>query len=104
MQVRIDRLGHRGDGIAPGPIFVPRTLPGELVEGEAEDDRIARPTVIERSPERVEPDCPNYDACGGCDLMHASDPFVGRWKVDVVRQALQARDLPAPIVGIATLA
>ncbi|SFH05303.1 23S rRNA m(5)U-1939 methyltransferase [Palleronia marisminoris] len=102
MQLRIERLGHRGDGIAPGPIFAPRTLPGELVEGEVTGDRMAAPTVIEPSRDRVKPECPNYDACGGCDLMHADDAFVGRWKVGIVRQALEARGLPAPIVGVAT--
>ncbi|WP_375260326.1 class I SAM-dependent RNA methyltransferase [Palleronia sp.] len=102
MQIRIERLGHRGDGIAAGPIFAPRTLPGELVEGEVTGDRVTSPTVIEPSPDRVTPICPNYDACGGCDLMHADEAFVARWKVGVVRQALEARGLPAPILGIAT--
>ena len=34
----IDRLAHRGDGVADtpsGPLFVPYTLPGETVEVEA---------------------------------------------------------------------
>ena len=34
----IDRLAHRGDGVAEtpsGPVFVPYTLPGETVEVEA---------------------------------------------------------------------
>jgi len=29
--VTIDRLGHLGHGIAPGPLYVPGTLPGEVV-------------------------------------------------------------------------
>ena len=33
----IERLAHRGDGVADtpaGPVFVPYTLPGEVVEAE----------------------------------------------------------------------
>ena len=33
----IERLGHKGDGIAPGPVFAARTLPGEEVSGEWQD-------------------------------------------------------------------
>ena len=32
-QFTIQRLGHHGDGIAEGPVFAPRTLPGEIVSG-----------------------------------------------------------------------
>ena len=28
--------------------------------------------VLERSSARVEPDCPHYPACGGCDFRHIS--------------------------------
>ncbi len=33
----VERLGHLGDGIAPGPVFVPGALPGEgdrIAEGQ----------------------------------------------------------------------
>ncbi len=102
MRLTIDRLGHLGDGIADGPIFVAGALPGEEVEGEPVAGRIAEPTILQPAPERAVPDCPHYDACGGCVLMHAADPFVGRWKMDVVRHALGAQGLEAPIRGIAT--
>lgn len=102
MRLTIDRLGHLGDGVADGPVFVAGALPGEEVEGEPRAGRIEAPEILTASPDRVVPDCPHYDACGGCAVMHASDPFVGRWKTDVVRHALAARGLEAPIRGIAT--
>lgn len=102
MRLTVDRLGHLGDGVAEGPVFVAGGLPGEEVEGEPVAGRIEEPEILSPSPERVVPECPHYGACGGCVVMHAADPFVGRWKMDVVRHALAARGLAAPIRGIAT--
>jgi 23S rRNA (uracil1939-C5)-methyltransferase len=97
MSIRIDRLGHRGDGIAAGPVFVPLTLPGEVVEGEVQDGRVAAPRVLTPSPDRVRPPCRHFRSCGGCALQHASDGFVAEWKVQVVREALAAQGLEAPV-------
>lgn len=100
--VTIDRLGHRGDGIAPGPLYVPLTLPGETVAGEMAGDRIEAPRIVTPSPDRVRPPCPHFAACGGCALMHASDAFVARWKAGVIATALAAHGIEAPIRPTAT--
>ena len=97
MTVTIERLGHQGDGIADGPVFVPRTLPGEVIDGDVAEARIVSPRIVGPSPNRVSPPCAHYKGCGGCALQHASDAFVAEWKVDVVRRALEARSLSAPI-------
>ena len=102
MSITIERLGHLGDGIAQGPIFVPRTLPGEVIEGEVKDARVAAPKIVTPSDDRVKPRCPIYKSCGACALQHASDSFVEGWKADVVRTALAAHDLPAPIRKVVT--
>lgn len=97
MQFTIERLGHLGDGIAEGPVFVPRVLPGEVVEGQLVGGRLTAPRIVTPSPERVSPPCRHYKGCGGCALQHASEGFVAGWKLDVVRSALGGRGLPAPI-------
>ncbi len=102
MRVTVERLGHLGDGIAPGPVFVPMALPGEVVEGAIEGGRMADPKIVTPSPVRVKPECPHYRACGGCALMHASDSFVADWKADVVRTALAAQGLEAPFRPVIT--
>ena len=28
--------------------------------------------ILSRSPDRIEPDCPHYPSCGGCDFRHVS--------------------------------
>jgi 23S rRNA (uracil1939-C5)-methyltransferase len=93
----IGRLGHHGDGVADGPVYVPLTLPGEAVEGAVEGSRMAAPRIVTPSPDRVRAPCPHYTSCGGCGLMHASDAFVADWKAGVIRQALSAQGLDGPI-------
>ncbi len=96
MILTIDRLGHLGDAIGTGPegaVFVPQMLPGEVVEGDVQGDRMVTPRIITPSPNRVKPPCPHARTCGGCMLQHASDPFVADWKTEVVRSALQGQGL-----------
>ncbi|MBC57053.1 MAG: RNA methyltransferase [Confluentimicrobium sp.] len=102
MTLTIRRLGHLGDGIADGPVFVPLSLPGEVVEGEIADGRMAQPRIITPSSDRVRPPCPHFKSCGGCALQHASDAFVAEWKQGVVRTALAAQGLEGTFRPIIT--
>ena len=75
LEVRIERLGAQGDGVAQGPdgpLFVPFTLPGELVKVAAEpgEPRAEPLAIIEPSPERIAPVCQYFGTCGGCALQH----------------------------------
>jgi len=69
-------VGRLRDGRAA---FVPFSIPGEVVEVEVERDcgryveaRAVR--IVEPSPARVEPDCPTYGLCGGCQARHMAYP------------------------------
>ena len=102
MILTIHRLGHLGEGIAPGPIYVATTLPGEVIEGEPVKDRIAGAKIVTPSVDRVKAPCPHFKSCGGCSLQHASDAFVAGWKADVVRKAVSAQGLFAEIIAVHT--
>ncbi|MFZ1347296.1 MAG: class I SAM-dependent RNA methyltransferase, partial [Tabrizicola sp.] len=106
MIVTIDRLGHLGHGIAAnpgsGPIYVPGTLPGEVVEGTPDGDRLLDPKIITPSVSRVKPPCRHARACGGCQLQHASDAFVAGWKQEVVQNALAGQGLTADFLPLVT--
>ena len=97
MPYKIERLGLHGDGIAEGPVYATRTLPGEVIEGELNGDRLNNVRIVTPSTDRVAPPCRHFKGCGGCALQHASDEFVAGWKQDVVRSALAAHGLDAPI-------
>ena len=88
MTLKIERLGLKGDGIADGPIFVPRVLPGEVVTGEVTGDRLDAPKIVTPSDQRIKAPCPHYNRCGGCTLQHARDEFVSAWKQGIVEKAL----------------
>ncbi|MFK7751974.1 MAG: class I SAM-dependent RNA methyltransferase [Sedimentitalea sp.] len=92
-EITIERLGHQGDGVAEGPIFAPRTLPGERVSGILNGTRLSDVRVVTPSDDRVRPPCRHAKACGGCQLQHASTRFVASWKEDIVRTALAAQGL-----------
>lgn len=102
MKLNVGRLGHHGDGIAEGPVYVPMTLPGEVVEAEVTGDRATDVSIVTPSPDRVRPVCRHYKACGGCAVQHASDPFVAAWKAGQVRAALAAQGIDLPDMPVQT--
>ncbi len=102
----IDRLGHRGDGVADGPdgpIYVPGTLPGETVEVEdwpGHPDRRQLLNVEMPSAERIAPICPHFGACGGCALQHWQTAAYRTWKRDLVVGALHQAGIAAPVADL----
>lgn len=71
-------LGHSGEGVGNYQgytIFVDGALPGEsveiiLTECRKTYGRADLIQVVKASPHRVEPVCPLFGTCGGCQLMH----------------------------------
>ena len=67
-----ETLGRLPDGRA---VFVPFVLPGESARIRLVEDRrnFARGEVVEllqTSPQRIQPRCPHFTACGGCHYQH----------------------------------
>lgn len=80
MQVEITKLNHSGEGMATIEgkiIFVPKTIPGDIVEltNQIDHGNYATSSVksyLEKSSSRVPIPCPYYQSCGGCQLMGLS--------------------------------
>jgi len=78
--VHISGLSWGGEGIGRldgKVVFVPYSLPGEVVEVELvrskktyNQGKLLR--ILSSSPDRVEPPCSFYRECGGCQLQHLS--------------------------------
>jgi 23S rRNA (uracil1939-C5)-methyltransferase len=87
-ELMIETVGSAGDGVARGPVYTPLTLPGERVLALVEGERAELEMVLAASPERVEPPCPHFGACGGCALQHWDHAPYLAWKVEQVRRTL----------------
>ena len=102
-QLTITGLGHRGDGVADtpkGPLYVPYTLPGEVVTVApvaGHPDRRHLVHVERASHERIEPICKHFGQCGGCALQHWSLAEYHLWKRGLVAEALAAAGIVAPV-------
>lgn len=91
VELVIDRLGQRGDGIAAtqaGQVYVAGALPGERVLGEVDGERGELLDIREPSPDRVAPPCPLFGACGGCAVQHLAAGAYADWKRGLVAAAL----------------
>ncbi len=110
--VQIERLDHHGAGIAylnKKPLFIEGALPGEevvtqLVEEKSKFARGKLIRILQPSDERVEPFCPHYHECGGCDLQHLGYDQQLTHKQQTLRQLMRkfsGRDieLDAPVLG-----
>lgn len=87
MKLRIEKAIYGGTSLAhipaDGPadlagkaVFVPQSLPGELVGAAVEKERRSYLTaklgsVLEPSPDRIVPGCEYFGRCGGCHYQHA---------------------------------
>ncbi len=75
-------------------VLVPRALPGERLEVEAV--RIAKGVVharplriLQAAPERVDPPCPYFGRCGGCQYQHLSPERQATAKREILRETLR---------------
>lgn len=107
LEVAIESLGGRGDGVAAWqgkPVFVPFALPGETVRVRLVGERAAgyRAELLEvtaTAPDRVEPPCPHFGPCGGCTLQHLAAGSYRRWKRGLVQRALGRKGFAEPPVA-----
>lgn len=84
-------IGHDQKGQI---IFVPYAIPGETVEvaldqGKSGYNRASLVRVVQASPQRVQPRCPHFGVCGGCQLQHMTYAAQLQAKQSIVADQLQ---------------
>ena len=113
IDVIFEDLTHDGAGVAKVegyPLFVPNGLPGEKAKIKVIKvnkgygfGRLME--ITEASPYRVEPECPIYKECGGCQLQHMS--YKGQLKAkekqvsDVLQRIGKLKNVKVhPVIGM----
>jgi tRNA/tmRNA/rRNA uracil-C5-methylase (TrmA/RlmC/RlmD family) len=98
VEVQIHDVAFGGSGVARLPdqkiVFVPYTLVGERVrvritktkKGFCEGKLIE---ILEKSPSRIEPPCPYFGSCGGCQYQHATYEEQIRVKTKQLKDTLE---------------
>ena len=89
--VEILRLGHAGDGLTPDGLFVPYTVPGDVVHVAREGGRGRLLEIITPGTARILPACAHFGRCGGCALQVVALESYLAWKRDCVITALKQR-------------
>jgi len=95
--VEITDLNHTGEGIGriDGKIiFVPKTIPGDIIEVKDIEDfktfyRGNIDKIVTNSSDRIDIECPYYFECGGCQLMGMSYLKQLEYKKDKVKNILK---------------
>jgi 23S rRNA (uracil1939-C5)-methyltransferase len=96
----IERLGQRGDGIAPtehGSVFIPYAIPGDTISAEISGTSGRLIEVLTASPHREAPFCPYYGTCGGCAVQGYREDAYRAWKRGLVVEALAHAGVDASV-------
>ncbi|MGK2286750.1 class I SAM-dependent RNA methyltransferase [Pedomonas sp. V897] len=101
-RLTVTHLGAQGDGVAPNPgaskpVYVPGGVPGDTVEVDAKGQVVQ----LIPGPNRAEPPCRHFGACGGCTLQHVAPALYHDWLRDRVLMALGQHDITLPPESIA---
>jgi 23S rRNA (uracil1939-C5)-methyltransferase len=96
-ELEIEGLVGGGEAIARldgFPVFVPYAVPGDKVRARVISTkpgyaRALIEDVLAPSPARVEPECPVFAACGGCQWQGLGYADQVAWKTRLVAEALQ---------------
>ncbi len=109
--LEIEKLLSNGHGLARtaagAVVFIPGALAGERIRVRSTRKRkgVLWAVSHERlgdAPARVTPNCPHFQSCGGCELLHLSRKSELRWKQVFLEDGLKriAKVRPPDIIGV----
>ena len=95
-------LGHSEDGKA---VFVKKSVPGDLLEVEIvkEKKNFAHAiikSIIEPSAKRIEPRCPHFNRCGGCEHQNIAYSDQLKFKEDILKETLSRFRVDSDVLPI----
>ncbi|MCZ2203879.1 class I SAM-dependent RNA methyltransferase [Bartonella sp. A05] len=98
--VTIDRIGISGYGISKTPhgsVYVPFTLPGEVVKVAIHGQYGTRIVLQKKSSERIDALCRHFEECGGCMLQHWHAEAYRSWKRQLVVDMLKKHGIDVAV-------
>jgi 23S rRNA (uracil1939-C5)-methyltransferase len=109
--VRIESVAFKGYGVARihgKVVFIPYTVTGdqgwiEILEEKKKYSLGKLIQIVEPSPWRVNPPCPYFGSCGGCQWQHIDYSVHGELKKEILRESLKrlGRLKEIPLISVA---
>ncbi|MGE0239736.1 MAG: class I SAM-dependent RNA methyltransferase [Parvibaculaceae bacterium] len=102
-RLALTQMGRHGEALgeaAGRAVYVPYALPGEVVEADIAGTHAQLRAILAPSPQRIEPFCPHFGQCGGCQIQHwQADAYRG-WKRGLVATALANQGIAAEVEAL----
>jgi len=98
----LGEMGRHGEAVSEvngRPVYVVYGLPGETVEAEISGSHAQLREILDPSPERIDPFCPHFGQCGGCQIQHWQMESYRQWKRDLIVTALKNQGVAAVVSG-----
>ena len=95
--IEVEGFAHRGVGIGRIDnkiVFIENSLPGEIVDIEIKENKkdycmAETVNILKPSAYRINPVCPYYGVCGGCDMQHVDYKYQLELKKSVLKNILK---------------
>ena len=96
----LGEMGRHGEAVSEvngRPVYVVYGLPGETVEAEISGSHAQLREILDPSPERIDPFCPHFGQCGGCQIQHWQMESYRQWKRNLIVTALKNQGVAAVV-------
>ncbi len=84
----IVRIAARGDGVTVDGRHVALSAPGDIIESGG---------GLLHGDHHIEPICPHFNLCGGCQLQHVDDFTLNKFVKQRIENALHGQDIGLPV-------
>ena len=86
-------------------VFVPYAIPGEKLDIEITDSKPDYDTgkivkIVEPAASRVEPICPLYMKCGGCNMMHIEAEAQKKFRKEILKDCFERNGIQVPEITV----
>jgi 23S rRNA (uracil1939-C5)-methyltransferase len=99
-RLKLTEMGRHGEAMGEvdgRPVYVPYALPGEIVEADISGSHALLREIVTPSSERIDPFCPHFTRCGGCQIQQWQSEAYRLWKRGLVVTALKNQGITTEV-------